>query len=127
MYVLQDAEHSSRLSCSAGENAAHMTNNREYDVVLFGATGYTGRLVAEELLRRASGARLALAGRNAAKLDQLRRALGQASLPLLVGDSNDASFLTQLARSTASPWSPPARKPARATAMSRAKCLGCAA
>jgi short subunit dehydrogenase-like uncharacterized protein len=77
-----------------------MTNNREYDVVLFGATGYTGQLVAEELLRRGTHARLALAGRNAAKLEQLRERLGEASLPLLIGDSSDPTFLAQLARNT---------------------------
>ncbi|HET8935544.1 MAG TPA: saccharopine dehydrogenase NADP-binding domain-containing protein [Polyangiales bacterium] len=78
-----------------------MTNNREYDVILYGATGYTGRLVAVELIKRARGARLALAGRNLAKLHQLRDVLGQPALPVLAGDSNDASFLTSLARKTA--------------------------
>jgi short subunit dehydrogenase-like uncharacterized protein len=78
-----------------------MTNNREYDVVLFGATGYTGRLVAVELIKRAQGARLALAGRDLAKLHQLRDVLGQPALPVLAGDSHDASFLTKLARNTA--------------------------
>lgn len=77
-----------------------MTNNREYDVVLFGATGYTGQLVAAELIKRARGARLALAGRNVAKLEQLRDQLGQPALPVLAGDSHDASFLSTLARKT---------------------------
>lgn len=78
-----------------------MTNNREYDVVLYGATGYTGRLVAAELIKRARGVRVALAGRNLAKLQQLRDELGQPALPVLAGDSHDASFLTSLARKAA--------------------------
>jgi short subunit dehydrogenase-like uncharacterized protein len=47
---------------------------RAYDVVLLGATGFTGRLAAFELAARAAkeGARVALAGRSAAKLDALR-------------------------------------------------------
>jgi len=77
-----------------------MTNNREYDVVLFGATGYTGRLVAEELVKRAHGARIALAGRNAERLYLLRDQLGRSTLPVLAGDIQDAGFLSQLARST---------------------------
>jgi short subunit dehydrogenase-like uncharacterized protein len=44
------------------------------DVVVFGATGYTGRLVACALARR--GARFAVAGRNPAKLDALARETG---------------------------------------------------
>jgi short subunit dehydrogenase-like uncharacterized protein len=43
-------------------------------IVLFGATGYTGRLVAEDLIGR--GARPVLAGRNAARLEELRAELG---------------------------------------------------
>src|SRR5688500_17455533 len=76
-----------------------MTNNREYDVILFGATGYTGRLVAEELVKRAHAARIALAGRNTEKLHQLRDQLGRSNLPVLTGDIHDAAFLAQLARS----------------------------
>jgi len=78
-----------------------MTNNREYDVVLFGATGYTGQLVAAQLLTRAQGARLAIAGRNADKLHQVRDVLGQPTLPVLVGDSGDPTFLADMARRTA--------------------------
>jgi short subunit dehydrogenase-like uncharacterized protein len=78
-----------------------MTNNREYDVVLFGGTGYTGRLVAEELVKRARGARLALAGRDEAKLLQLREQLGQQSLPVLVGDIHDSNSLNRTVRNTA--------------------------
>jgi short subunit dehydrogenase-like uncharacterized protein len=76
-----------------------MTNNRAYDVILFGATGYTGRLVAEELVKRAHGARIAIAGRNAEKLYQLRDQLGRSTLPVLAGDIHDTAFLAQLARS----------------------------
>ena len=75
-----------------------MTNNREYDVILFGATGYTGRLVAQELVKRAHGAKIALAGRNAEKLSLLREQLGRSTLPVLTGDIHDAGFVGQLAR-----------------------------
>ena len=82
---------------------------REYDVVLWGATGFTGRLTAEYLLEHygvGEGLRWAIAGRNAGKLEELKRVLSQEtgksveSLPSLVGDSNDEGFLTGLAQST---------------------------
>ena len=46
---------------------------REFDVVLFGATDFTGGLTAEYLARNApTGCRWAIAGRNPAKLEAVR-------------------------------------------------------
>jgi len=78
---------------------------REFDVVLWGATGFTGRLVAEYLLGRygsGAGLRWALAGRNRQKLESVRAALGQqaAELPILLADSDDAASLDTLAART---------------------------
>ena len=76
---------------------------REYDVVLFGATGFTGRLVAERLVERApEGTRIALAGRSLAKLGSVRDELGAAAAhwPLLLADSSNKSTMTTMARST---------------------------
>ena len=45
---------------------------RRFDIVVFGATGFTGALTAEYLARNApAGLRWALAGRNEAKLEQV--------------------------------------------------------
>lgn len=50
-----------------------MDAERPYDLVLFGATGFTGALTAEYLARHApADCRWALAGRNRAKLEALR-------------------------------------------------------
>ena len=47
--------------------------DRSYDIVLFGATGFTGRLTAHYLARHApAGCRWALAGRKPAKLAAVR-------------------------------------------------------
>ena len=49
---------------------------KEFDLVVHGATGFTGRLVAEYLLQRFSdgqGLRWAMGGRNAAKLATVTR------------------------------------------------------
>jgi short subunit dehydrogenase-like uncharacterized protein len=74
-----------------------------FDLIVFGATGFTGRLVAEVLRVRAaeSGLRWALAGRDEAKLTGVRDAIGaDASLPLLVADAADAAALAALASRT---------------------------
>jgi short subunit dehydrogenase-like uncharacterized protein len=79
---------------------------REYDVVVFGATGFTGQLTAEYLARSASGeTRGALAGRNLEKLEAVRRRLAEinmacAKLPLLQADVNDPDSLRTVAEST---------------------------
>ncbi|MFJ6462870.1 saccharopine dehydrogenase family protein [Streptomyces sp. NPDC091387] len=78
---------------------------RPYDVVLFGATGFVGVLTAEYLAAHApDGCRWALAGRNRAKLEQLRNHLtsvdpGCADIPLLHADADDAGSLRELAES----------------------------
>jgi short subunit dehydrogenase-like uncharacterized protein len=77
--------------------------DRQHDVVLFGATGFTGGLTAEYLAEHAdSGTRWALAGRNTSKLEEVRRRLGpaHAELPLVRADCEDASSMRALAEST---------------------------
>lgn len=74
--------------------------DKTFDVIVFGATGFTGRLVAEYLhqVYGVGGAlRWAMAGRSAAKLAEVRDALGiDAALPLLVADAGDAGALSSL-------------------------------
>lgn len=82
-----------------------MAKAREFDVVVMGATGFTGRLVAEHLLARHGAGgdlRWALAGRSEEKLDQIRSALGKdaAALPLITADSHDRQSLDALAQRT---------------------------
>lgn len=78
---------------------------RRFDVVLFGATGFTGQLVADYLARKADpDLRWALAGRNAEKLKVVRARLGDVNaackdLPLLQADVEDAASLKAVAES----------------------------
>ncbi|AXB47565.1 saccharopine dehydrogenase family protein [Amycolatopsis albispora] len=77
--------------------------DRRHDVTLFGATGFTGALTAEYLARHAPpGFRLALAGRNRAKLESVRGKLAAidprwADTPLLHADIGDAESLAAVA------------------------------
>jgi short subunit dehydrogenase-like uncharacterized protein len=73
---------------------------REYDVVVLGATGFTGALTADYLARRAGGeTRWGLAGRNQAKLETVRERIG-ADVPLVLADVGDPESLRKLAEST---------------------------
>jgi short subunit dehydrogenase-like uncharacterized protein len=73
---------------------------REYDVVLFGATGFTGGLTAEYLARAAGPqTRWALAGRNQRKLEATRERTNIADLPLLSADVTDPASLRAIAES----------------------------
>ncbi|HVV87725.1 MAG TPA: saccharopine dehydrogenase NADP-binding domain-containing protein [Kofleriaceae bacterium] len=69
---------------------------RELDVVLFGATGFTGKLVADYLQRAGQGVRWAVAGRSKEKLEAL--GLG---VPVIVADALDARAMADVARRAA--------------------------
>ena len=73
---------------------------RSYDVVLLGATGFTGGLTAEYLAAHLpADARWALAGRDLTRLSELRSRLG-VDVPLLQADVTDPDSLRALAEST---------------------------
>ena len=73
----------------------------ELDIVLLGATGFTGGLTAAYLAEHAPpGLRWALAGRSATKLEAVRDKLELPSLPLITADSADAESLAALVRRT---------------------------
>ena len=81
-------------------------NTRDHDVVVFGATGFTGELTAAYLAEHApAGLRWALAGRNQSKLEAVRSKLSKidpalADLPLLHADTTDDASLKEVAAST---------------------------
>ncbi|MGB3696200.1 MAG: saccharopine dehydrogenase NADP-binding domain-containing protein [Gordonia sp. (in: high G+C Gram-positive bacteria)] len=87
--------------------------SREFDVVVFGATGFVGELTAQHLANHApSGTRIALAGRSETKLAAVRRRLGAqaADWPLIVADSDSPASLdamcarTQVVCTTVGPY-----------------------
>lgn len=83
-----------------------MKPSREIDIVLWGATGFTGRLVAEYLLRHAADSRVALAGRSRARLESVKGHLVEIDprarqWPLIVADANDRSSLDAMTSRTA--------------------------
>ena len=75
---------------------------KEFDIVVHGATGFTGRLVIEYLLSRApSGLRWAMGGRSLDKLAAVRDEVGApADTPLVVTDSASPASLAALVART---------------------------
>ena len=81
------------------------SQQREFDVVVFGASGFTGRLVADYLNERyppQAALRWAVAGRNQGKLERVLSEIGAPAgvVPVLIADSNDAEALDAIARRT---------------------------
>jgi short subunit dehydrogenase-like uncharacterized protein len=81
----------------------------EFEVILWGASGFTGKLTAEVLLTQYgldAGLRWAIAGRSAEKLDRIKRELAEETgldaeaIPTLIGDSDDEAFLDELCSRT---------------------------
>lgn len=92
----------------ARENAPrHDGSQRDFDLVLFGATGFTGRLVADYLAGhpQQNELRWAIAGRNRSKLERVRDELSSGrpdiAPQVLIADSHDRAALDAITRRTA--------------------------
>lgn len=72
--------------------------SKDFDIVVYGASGFTGRLVAE-YLGKIGHKRFAMAGRNEAKLAEVRDELGL-DVPLIVADGDDEAALKKMCEST---------------------------
>jgi short subunit dehydrogenase-like uncharacterized protein len=75
---------------------------REFDIVLYGATGFVGKLTADYLARAGGDARIALAGRSQDKLLAIRETLGDKAQawPVLTADASQPSTLNAMAART---------------------------
>jgi short subunit dehydrogenase-like uncharacterized protein len=79
-------------------------HDREFDWMLFGATGFTGKLVGEYLAKK-KATRGAIAGRNKDKLEAVRAELSAfdpcaANWPIVVGDALDTKAVEAMAKRT---------------------------
>lgn len=68
--------------------------DREFDIIVYGATGFTGRLVAEYLAANYADVKWAMAGRSLTKLEEVRDEIGApAGTPLLTANADDPASL----------------------------------
>jgi len=83
-----------------------MNSSKKFDIVVYGATGFTGRLVAEYLAAHYNNdgnLKWAMAGRSLDKLKSVRDAIGApADTPLVVADADDAVSLKAMIDDTRS-------------------------
>ncbi len=82
-----------------------MSDIREFDVIIYGSTGYTGRLVAEYMAQQYGvgndAPKWAMAGRSIDKLEEVRDLIGAPKdTPLVVADSDDAASIDMMASRT---------------------------
>lgn len=80
---------------------AAIGNVREFDIIVWGASGFTGRLVAGYLYRQYrhdDNLKWAMAGRNIEKLKSVREQVADSSVPLIAADSHDPRSLDDMAR-----------------------------
>jgi short subunit dehydrogenase-like uncharacterized protein len=79
-------------------------SSSKFDIVVYGATGFTGRLVAEYLAaqyRNDASLKWAMAGRSKEKLASVRDAIGApADTPLVVADASDPASLKAMVAQT---------------------------
>ena len=75
---------------------------KDFDIIVYGATGFTGRLVAEYLVRAyPDRGRWAMAGRSATKLAEVRDLIGApADTPLVIADADDPASIQAMAERT---------------------------
>ena len=80
-------------------------STREFDIIVYGATGYTGRLVAEHFVREYGdtndGPKWAMAGRSEDKLTAVREEIGAPdTTPMIVADADDPASLEAMCSRT---------------------------
>lgn len=77
--------------------------NKQYDIIVWGASGFTGRLVAEYLFKKygqSNTINWAMAGRNQEKLEKVRAQIADTSIPIIIADSQDEESLSKMVKQT---------------------------
>ena len=80
-----------------------MNESREFDIIIWGASGFTGRLVALYLFDKygATGdLKWAMGGRNLTKLEKVREEVADKNVPLVIANSNDKVSLLNMVKRT---------------------------
>ncbi|MBT4708872.1 MAG: saccharopine dehydrogenase [Flavobacteriaceae bacterium] len=80
-----------------------MNQLRDYDIIVWGASGFTGKLVAEYLFKKYGSnknLKWAIAGRNSLKLNSVRKDILDSTVPLILADSNDSQSLNEMVKKT---------------------------
>ena len=76
--------------------------SKEFDIIIWGATGFTGRLVAEYIFKNYSSEKLnwAIAGRDKKKLINVRDEIADKNIPIIIADSFNEVSLNKMTQKT---------------------------
>ena len=78
--------------------------NKTYDIVVLGASGFTGKLVCEYIYTNYTQKKIdlkwAIAGRNLKKLENIRNEVADKDIPIIIADSHDFNSLNSLTKKT---------------------------
>eukprot|EP00941_MAST-03F_sp_MAST-3F-sp1_P001958 g1958.t1 len=78
-------------------------SKREFDLILYGATGFTGRIAAQYIANRKEGKnklKWAIAGRNERALERVVTDLGLGDVPIVIADSTKQATIDVMCRKT---------------------------
>ena len=75
---------------------------RKYDLIIWGATSFTGKLVTEYLFNNYGSSKIkwAIAGRNLDKLKKIRSQVADEKIPMFIADSFDEESLSKFVKKT---------------------------
>ena len=73
--------------------------NREFDLIIYGATGFTGKLAVEYIDNNYSDLKWAIAGRNSEKLNQISNST-KSKPPIFIASSDDGNSLSEVVKKT---------------------------
>ena len=86
---------------------------KQFDIIIWGATSFTGKLVVEYLFKKFASTKIkwAIAGRNKEKLENIRSKVADKNIPIFIADSFDEKSLSVIVKkskvicSTVGPYS----------------------
>ena len=75
---------------------------KQFDIILWGASSFTGQLVTEYIFNKYGSSKIkwAIAGRNLDKLEKVRSQVADENIPIFIADSFDEDSLLQLVKKT---------------------------
>ena len=75
---------------------------KKFDIIIWGATSFTGKLVAEYIFKKYGSSKIkwAIAGRNLKKLEKIRYQVADENIPIFIADSFDKESLSKFVKKT---------------------------
>ena len=75
---------------------------KKFDIIIWGATSFTGKLVTEYIFKKYASSKIkwAIAGRNLKKLEKIRYQVADENIPIFIADSFDEESLSKFVKKT---------------------------